>query len=51
MKRLEAEGNELSYKGFAFDGDKSLFTVAALSENKVEFIVSLGIISSRYMHS
>ena len=42
---------ELAGKDFAYDGEKSLFTVGALPRNKLEFTVVLeDVQSNRYMH-
>ena len=37
----ETYNSELSGKDFAYDGEKSLFTVGALTQNKLEFTVVL----------
>lgn len=42
----ETYDNELAGKDFAYDGEKSLFTVGALPRNKLEFTVVLEEISS-----
>lgn len=42
--------SELSGKEFAYDGEKSLFTVGSLPRNKLEFTVVLeDVTSSRYV--
>lgn len=44
----ETYDSELSGKQFAYDGEKSLFTVGALPRNKLEFTVVLeDVISNR----
>lgn len=46
----ETYGVELAGKKFAYDGEKSLFTVGPLPQNKLEFTVILDDVSSnRYM--
>lgn len=43
--------SELAGKQFAYDGEKSLFTVGALPRNKLEFEVVLeNVTSSRYTY-
>lgn len=42
----ETYDNELAGKNFAYDGEKSLFTVGPLPRNKLEFTVVLEEISS-----
>lgn len=42
----ETYGSELGGKNFAYDGEKSLFTVGALPSNKVDYDVVLEDISS-----
>ena len=45
----ETYGSELAGKEFAYDGEKSLFTVGALPRNKLEFTVVLeNATSNRY---
>ena len=47
----ETYDTELAGKEFAYDGEKSLFTVGALPRNKLEFTVVLeDITSNRYMY-
>ena len=47
----ETYDTELAGKDFAYDGEKSLFTVGPLPRNKLEFTVVLeDVISNRYMH-
>lgn len=42
----ETYDTELAGKEFAYDGEKSLFTVGALPQNKLEFTVVLHSVSS-----
>lgn len=42
----ETYDTELSGKSFAYDGEKSLFTVGALPGNKLEFTVVLDEVTS-----
>lgn len=42
----ETYRSELANKDFAYDGEKSLFTVGALPRNKLEFTVVLEDVSS-----
>lgn len=39
--------DELKNKDFAYDGEKSLFTLGSLQENKLQFTVVLEELSSR----
>lgn len=49
-KVQETYGSELAGKEFAYDGEKSLFTVGALPRNKLEFSVVLeNVTSNRYV--
>lgn len=49
----ETYASELSGKYFAYDGEKSLFTIGSLPQNKLEFTVILEELSSsrRYIYS
>lgn len=42
----ETYSSELSGKDFAYDGEKSLFTIGSLPRNKMEFTVVLEDVSS-----
>lgn len=48
----ETYASELSGKYFAYDGEKSLFTIGSLPQNKLEFTVILEELSSsrRYIY-
>jgi eukaryotic translation initiation factor 2C len=41
IDRVETYDSELSGKDFAYDGEKSLFTVGSLSRNKLDFTIVL----------
>ncbi|XP_028802599.1 protein argonaute 4A-like [Neltuma alba] len=45
-KVYETYASELQSKGFAYDGEKALFTLGSLPRNKLEFVVVLDEISS-----
>lgn len=45
-KVYETYSTELQSKDFAYDGEKSLFTLGSLTRNKLEFTVVLDEISS-----
>lgn len=47
-KVQETYGSELNGKDFAYDGEKTLFTIGSLARNKLEFTVVLeDVISNR----
>lgn len=43
----ETYGSDLAGKDFAYDGEKSLFTIGSLPRNKMEFTVLLDSFSSK----
>ncbi|CAB4268631.1 unnamed protein product [Prunus armeniaca] len=45
-KVKETYGSELGHKEFAYDGEKSLFTVGSLPRNRLDFVIVLDDISS-----
>ncbi|XP_021802912.1 protein argonaute 4A-like, partial [Prunus avium] len=45
-KVKETYGSELGHKEFAYDGEKSLFTVGSLPHNRLDFVIVLDDISS-----
>lgn len=46
-KVYETYESDLGNKNFAYDGEKTLFTVGPLARNKLEFTVVLDAISSK----
>lgn len=50
-KMYQTYSSELAGKNFAYDGEKSLFTVGSLPQNNFEFTVVLEESSARYVIS
>jgi len=48
-KLYQTYSSEISGKNFAYDGEKSLFTVGSLPQNNFEFTVVLEESSARYV--